>query len=216
VRRQATDQDLRAAGAVAPRSARRAKRRLRVSTAGVPGRPRSRWAISVGAGPDCDRCLPDHWEIQLPTSARLCLSAGDRAQACCVAGEGHRPFKAAFSRPIRAPGAFVEVAPGPDPGQDRLPPPRRPDPPGPGRRPGLTRFRQARRPSWHAWSKSNTPPTNAPDLRDHANSGNDPHDRAERLCARRCSQRCSRKVTAVPTRERVDRRIGMSIESIDI
>jgi hypothetical protein len=30
------------------------------------------------------------------------------------------------------------LAPGPDPGQDRLPPPRRPDPPGPGRRLGLT------------------------------------------------------------------------------
>jgi hypothetical protein len=27
---------------------------------------------------------------------------------------------------------------GPDPGQDRLPPPRRPDPPGPGRGPGLS------------------------------------------------------------------------------
>ena len=29
------------------------------------------------------------------------------------------------------------LASGPDPGQDRLPPPRRPDPPGPQRRPGL-------------------------------------------------------------------------------
>ena len=29
------------------------------------------------------------------------------------------------------------LAPGPDPGQDRLPPPRRPDPPGPDRRTGL-------------------------------------------------------------------------------
>ena len=31
------------------------------------------------------------------------------------------------------------LAPGPDPGQDRLPPPRRPDPAGAGRRPGLAR-----------------------------------------------------------------------------
>ena len=31
------------------------------------------------------------------------------------------------------------LAPGPDPGQDRLPPPRRPDPPGPQRGPGLAR-----------------------------------------------------------------------------
>ena len=31
-----------------------------------------------------------------------------------------------------------QLAPGPDPGQDRLPPPHRPDPPGPGRGPGLT------------------------------------------------------------------------------
>ena len=31
------------------------------------------------------------------------------------------------------------LAPGPDPGQDRLPPPRRPDPPGPERRPALAR-----------------------------------------------------------------------------
>ena len=38
-----------------------------------------------------------------------------------------------------------QLAPGPDPGQDRLPPPRRPDPPGPQRGPGLTRFSQARR-----------------------------------------------------------------------
>ena len=37
------------------------------------------------------------------------------------------------------------LAPGPDPGQDRLPPPRRPDPPGPDRGPGLARFSQA----WH-------------------------------------------------------------------
>ena len=33
------------------------------------------------------------------------------------------------------------LAPGPDPGQDRLPPPRRPDPPGPQRTPGLARPR---------------------------------------------------------------------------
>ncbi|HEV3289249.1 MAG TPA: hypothetical protein VG123_09660, partial [Streptosporangiaceae bacterium] len=33
------------------------------------------------------------------------------------------------------------LAPGPDPGQDRLPPPRRPDPPGPHRTPGLARPR---------------------------------------------------------------------------
>ena len=33
------------------------------------------------------------------------------------------------------------LAPGPDPGQDRLPPPRRPDPPGPGRGPGLAAAR---------------------------------------------------------------------------
>ena len=32
----------------------------------------------------------------------------------------------------------VAFSPGPDPGQDQLPPPRRPDPPGPDRRPGLT------------------------------------------------------------------------------
>ena len=31
-----------------------------------------------------------------------------------------------------------QLAPGPDPGQDRLPPPRRPDPPGPQPRPCLT------------------------------------------------------------------------------
>ena len=31
----------------------------------------------------------------------------------------------------------VTLPPGPDPGQDRLPPPRRPDPPGPQRGPGL-------------------------------------------------------------------------------
>ena len=32
------------------------------------------------------------------------------------------------------------LPPGPDPGQDRLPPPRRPDPAGPPRRPGLAQF----------------------------------------------------------------------------
>jgi hypothetical protein len=36
----------------------------------------------------------------------------------------------------------VRLAPGPDPGQDRLPPRRRPDPPGPQRTPGLARSAQ--------------------------------------------------------------------------
>jgi hypothetical protein len=117
--------DLRAAGAVAPRSAREPNGGDMRQLPTCPGRPRSRWAISVGAGPDCDRCLPDRWEIQLPTSARLCPSAGDRDRAYCVVGEGHRPFKAAFSRPIRAPGALVEhKRPGQSGTQQRPPEPR--------------------------------------------------------------------------------------------
>jgi hypothetical protein len=72
-----------------------------------PGRPRSRWTIGVSAGPDRDRCLPDRWEIHQPPSARVCLPAGDRDRACCVLGEGNRPFTPAFPRPIRAPDALV-------------------------------------------------------------------------------------------------------------
>ena len=49
---------------------------------------------------------------------------------------------AAHQRPHR------RLAPGPDPGQDRLPPPHRPDPPGPQRTPGLARPRPSPRCLW--------------------------------------------------------------------
>lgn len=105
---QATRSDLRSAKAVAPRPARRAMAATCVNCRTCLGRPRSRWAISVSAGPGCERCLPDRWETHLPMSARLCLPAGDRDGACGVLGEGHHPFKATFPRPIRAPGALVD------------------------------------------------------------------------------------------------------------
>ena len=50
------------------------------------------------------------------------------------------------------------LTPGPDPRQDRLPPPRRPDPPGPDRGPGLTlNLAAARRESGHRACGSSDP-----------------------------------------------------------
>jgi hypothetical protein len=51
--------------------------------------------------------------------------------------------RAVHQRPHR------RLAPGPYPGQDRLPPPRRPDPPGPRRAPGLARPAQPPVPAGH-------------------------------------------------------------------
>ena len=57
-------------------------------------------------------------------------------------GAGHPGRPGPHQRPDRRPAVHQRphghLAPGPDPGQDRLPPPRRPDPPGPQRRPRLT------------------------------------------------------------------------------
>ena len=49
------------------------------------------------------------------------------------------PHRRADRGPAVHHGAHGQLAPGPGPGQDRLPPPRRPHPAGPHRRPGLTR-----------------------------------------------------------------------------
>ena len=58
-------------------------------------------------------------------------------------GAGHPgrpgPHRRADRRPVVHQHPHRPLPPGPDPGQDRLPPPRRPDPAGPGRRPGLAR-----------------------------------------------------------------------------
>src|SRR6185437_9723136 len=57
------------------------------------------------------------------------------------AGAGHPGRPGPDQRPDRRPAVHQRphgrLAPGPDPGQDRLPPPRRPDPPSPGHWPGL-------------------------------------------------------------------------------
>ena len=56
-------------------------------------------------------------------------------------GAGHPGRPGPHRRPDRRRAVHQHphrpLAPGPDPGQDRLPPPRRPDPPGPQRRPRL-------------------------------------------------------------------------------
>ena len=58
-------------------------------------------------------------------------------------GAGHPGCPGPHQRPDRRPAVHQrphgQLPPGPDPGQDRLPPPRRPDPPGPDRGPGLAR-----------------------------------------------------------------------------
>jgi len=75
-----------------------------------------------------------------------------RSPACGAAGAGRaqrpgtgagdlgrpRPHQRADRRRAVHQRPHGQLAPGPDPGQDRRPPPRRPNPPGPDRRPGLT------------------------------------------------------------------------------
>ena len=63
------------------------------------------------------------------------LSARERELVTLVA-QGRT--NAADRRPAVHQRPHGRLAPGPDPGQDRLPPPRRPDPPGPQRGPRLT------------------------------------------------------------------------------
>ena len=72
-------------------------------------------------------------------------------------GAGHPGRPGPHQRPDRRPAVHQRphrrLAPGPDPGQDRLPPPRRPDPPGPDRGPGLAVLpRPARLPSPLRWA----------------------------------------------------------------
>ena len=73
--------------------------------------------------------------------------AGDAQFPGARAGYPGRP--GSYQRPDRRRPVHQRphgrLAPGPDPGQDRLPPPRRPDPPGPDRGPGLARPAQPRR-----------------------------------------------------------------------
>ena len=84
------------------------------------------------------RVRPDAHRPRL-TAARGVYGPGKAQRPGTGAGHPGRPGphqrpdrrRAVYQRPHR------RLAPGPDPGQDRLPPPRRPDPPGPQRAPGL-------------------------------------------------------------------------------
>ena len=80
-------------------------------------------------------------EYALMLTAAAPGPAGGREPQRSGTGAGHPGRTGPHQRPDRRPALHQyphgQLAPGPDPGQDRLPPPRRPHPPGPQRRPGL-------------------------------------------------------------------------------
>ena len=89
---------------------------------------------------------PGHRGRVRPAAHRPGLAAtgaGPRHAQCPGAGAGYPGRPGADQRADRRAAAHQRphgrLAPGPDPGQDRLPPPSRPDPPGPQRGPGLAR-----------------------------------------------------------------------------
>ena len=121
---------------------RREERQRQARQALGPGRAREAEergaAMSLATAAEYALMLTDPGPPQLAAPG-----SGHAQRPGTGAGQAGRPGpdqradrrRAAHQRPHR------RLAPGPDPGQDRLPPPRRPDPPGPHRTPGLARPR---------------------------------------------------------------------------
>ena len=133
------------------RPARRALVPGRLGCTPQAGRPaRGRAGARPGPGPRRRTARegdePGHRGRVRPDADRPGLAAtgrdGPAGQAQRAGtGAGHAGRPGPHRRPDRRAAVYQRpdrpLAPGPDPGQDRLPPPRRPDPAGPGRRPGL-------------------------------------------------------------------------------
>ena len=153
----------------------------------------------AGAGPDRTRAAEDRGAaMSLATAAEYALmltEPGPPQPGRAGLGHAQRPGTGAghpgrpgpHQRPDRRPAVHQrphgQLAPGPDPGQDRLPAPRRPDPPGPQRGPGLAR--PVTRPGTQG--RRATRRAERPDLHAPRDERNGPHDRADRRLGERLS-----------------------------
>ena len=96
-------------------------------------------------GAAMSRARAVEYALMLTSSASRPLTPGPGPRAAQPArtAAGHPGRPGPHRRPDRRRAVHQHphrpLPPGPDPGQDRLPPPRRPDPPGSGRRTGLAR-----------------------------------------------------------------------------
>ena len=124
----------------APADARRRQEPLREARQAL-GPARARAAEERGAAMSLATAAEYALMLTAPEPQPAAGAAGTGAAQRPGTGAGHPGRPGPHRRPDRRPAVHQHphrpLPPGPDPGQDRLPAPRRPDPPGPQRGPGL-------------------------------------------------------------------------------